>query len=334
MKSITPMVLLLALMMLMPWASMAQARSGKITGGSTYAIPQWFKESFLEFGSDVQEAKGQGKHVMVFLHLDQCPYCAMTIRENFLSGETREFTERNFDAIAINIRGDLEVKWIDGETYTEQALKAVATPTIVFLDQDGEKALQLTGYRDPRALRLALDYVQSRQYLQQPFASYVAGRKRPDVYRFRDHELFTNATYFKDYDKPLAILFEESSCSDCDRFHETTLSRTDVKEEMGKYLFVRLDAGSTRPVIDPAGKRTSPAEWVEMLGLSYRPALALFNEGRLIYRIDGRLFHFHLREALNYVSGRNYGKYDSLSGYRAAYRAKLLEEGKDIDFDE
>jgi thioredoxin-related protein len=43
------------------------------------------------------------------------------------------------------------------------------TPTLVFLDPDGRNVLQLAGYREPRALRAALDYVQSQGYRSGPF---------------------------------------------------------------------------------------------------------------------------------------------------------------------
>jgi len=70
------------------------------------------------------------------------------------------------------VRGSLEVKWVNGATYTERGLAGHlgvrGTPTLVFLDQDARNVLQLSGYRDPRALRAALDYVQSKRYRNGP----------------------------------------------------------------------------------------------------------------------------------------------------------------------
>ena len=71
------------------------------------------------------------------------------------------------------MRGSLETKWVNGETYTERGLTVHlgvrGTPTLVFLDQDARNVLQLAGYRDPRALRAALDYVQGQRYRSGPF---------------------------------------------------------------------------------------------------------------------------------------------------------------------
>ena len=147
---------------------------GKLTGGEIYSLPKWFKQSFLDFPEDVAEAGKDGKHVMVFLHLDECPYCARMLKESFVSGDNRAFMEKHFDVIAVNVRGGTEVIWTDGAKYTERTLtrhlRGFGTPTIVFLDLQGKVVLQLTGYRDPRTLRAALEYVQSRSYHDQRFA--------------------------------------------------------------------------------------------------------------------------------------------------------------------
>jgi thioredoxin-related protein len=230
------------------------------------------------------------------------------------------------------------VLWIDGATYSERALagklKVFATPTIVFLDLDGNKVLQLTGYRDPRALRDALEYVQSKSYRSQPFTAYLAARDKPAIYTLRNHPQFATTTNFKGYQKPLAILFEDRQCAECARFHDKTLSHPDVFAEMKNYRFVRLDTGSSQLIVAPEGKTMTAAQWANALDLSYRPAVVLFNEGREIFRVDGRLYHFNFKETLRYVSGGYYKRYDSYSSYNAARRDELLKQGIDINYAE
>jgi len=160
----------------------AQTGAGKLKGGVAYTLPEWFKPSFLDFRQDVAEARQRGRHVMIFLHLDDCPYCARLLKENFVSGDNHDFMREHFDVIAVNVRGSLEARWIDGATYTEKGLaghlKIRGTPTIVFLGQDGKKVLQINGYRDPRALRAALDHVQGTRYLSRPFADEAGEQTR------------------------------------------------------------------------------------------------------------------------------------------------------------
>ncbi len=316
----------------------ADTPRGKLMGGVAHAMPGWFKTSFLNFPEDVKEAGAAGKHVLVFLRLEECPYCARMLEENFRQGPTKEFIQKNFDVIAVDIRGGGETVWVDGKEYTETALagqlKVVATPTIVLLGMDGKPVLQLTGYRDPPALRRALDFVQSQSYRKMTFAEYLSKQDKQTVYKFRDHPQFAKPTNFKGYQKPLAILFEDQNCGECARFHEKTLNHPDVLAEMKPFLFVRLDADSNEPIVDLAGNSTTPAKWSKALGLTYRPAVALFNEGELRNLIDNRLFHYHFKERLRYVSGRHYEIYLTTPGYNAMRREELLKQGINIDYSE
>jgi len=316
----------------------AQTARGKMSGGIAYSLPQWFKPSFLNFQDDVAEARKRGRHVMVFLHLDDCPYCARMLQENFAGGDNRAFMQKHFDVIAVNIRGSLDVVWTDGARHTERTLstflKVFATPTIVFLGPDGKTVLRLGGYRGPGAFRDALDFVQARRYASETFHSFFEKRRKPAVYALRSHPQFANVKDFKGYREPLAILWEDRRCADCARFHDKTLSRPEVIAEMKQLLFVRLDAGSTQPIVDLHGKPTTPAQWARDLGLTYRPGLVLFDEGREVFRVDGRLYHFHFKETLRYVSGGHYKRYGTLSKYNAARREALLKQGVDIDYSE
>jgi len=316
----------------------AQAPRGQMKGGIAYTLPSWFKSSFLNFPEDVEEARQQGKHVLVFLHIDECPYCARVLAENFTTGESRDFIRKHFDVVPVNIRSSVEAVWMDGKTYSERALaehiKVRGTPTIALLDQDGNVALKVTGYRDPGTLRRALEYVQTKSYAKQSFSDYLAAQARPAVYQFRSHSQFVDRTDFKDFRQPLAIIFEDRQCADCGNFHEKTLNHPDVLAEMKQFTVVRLDAESSEPIIDLNGDSTTPARWAKALGLTYRPAVVLFNEGHRIVGIESRLYHFHFKETLRYVSGGYYRQYDSVSKYNAARRAELLGKGIDINYSE
>jgi len=316
----------------------AETPRGKLTGGIAHSMPAWFKTSFMNFPDDVEEAKAAGKHVLVFLRLEECPYCARMLKENFEQGPAKEYIQKNFDVIAVNIRGGAETVWVDGNPYTETGLgshlKVYATPTIVLLGETGKPALQLTGYRDPRALRQALEFVRSKSYTKQTFADYLSKQPKQAIYKFQDHPLFSKQTDFKGYQKPLAILFEDHQCGECARFHEKTLNHPDVMQEMKKFLFVRLDADSSELIVDIDGNSKTPAQWMKDLGLTYRPSVALFNEGRVINLVDGRLHHFHFKERLRYVSGGFYEIYLTTGGYNAMRRDELLKQGIDINYGE
>lgn len=331
------LLLVFAVMVSSPPVAVAdEAPRGRLTGGVKYDLPGWFKKSFLVLNEDVQEAREQGRHVMLFMHLAECPYCARLLDENFRSGDTKKFAEKNFDVIGINIRGGNTVEWFDGKSYSEtelaRKLKVIATPTLVFFDAGGKTVLQLNGYRKPSALRQALDYVHGKHYQSQSLANYVEQQDKNAVYRFRPDPRFFDMTDFRGYSKPLAVIFEDKDCADCDEFHARVLNHAAVQPELAKFRVVRLDAYSTSPIIDIEGRKTTPREWAQRLNVIYRPGVVFFNEGKERMRMDGMQYHYHFREISRYVSGRHYREHATFSSYNAARREELLQQGVVIDY--
>lgn len=328
-------VMLLGALVAAP-APAAQTSPGALKGGREYELPPWFKQSFLALRDDAKEAGAQGRHAMLFMHLKECPYCARLLDENFRTGATQKIIQQHFDVIAIDIRGDQTVEWLDGNSYTEQevaqTLRVVATPTVIFLDADGKMVLKLNGYRRPESFRQALDYVRGRHYKTQTLASFLEARNHKPMYRFRAHPRFAAMTDFTNFRKPLAVMFEDKHCADCDEFHAKTLNHPEVQPELAAFTVVRLDAYSTQPIVDIDGNKTTPKHWAQRLNLSYRPGIVLFNEGREQARMDGMLYRFHFKEMLRYVSGKYYEQYPSRSAYNAARRQELLKQGVLIDY--
>jgi len=337
MRISTALLLVFAVMVSSPHAAVGdEAPRGRLTGGVKYDLPGWFKKSFLVLSEDAEEAGQKGRHVLLFMHLAECPYCARLLDENFRSGDTKVFTEKNFDVIGIDIRGGNSVEWFDGNTYTEselaRKLKTVATPTMVFIDAKGNTVLQINGYRKPATLRQVLEYVQGRHYQTQSLASYVEKQNKVAVYRFREDPRFSPMTDFKGYAQPLAVIFEDKDCADCEEFHAKVLSHAEVQPELAKFKVVRLDAYSTSPIINIEGRKTTPKEWAQRLNVIYRPGVVLFNEGKQRMRMDGMQYHYHFKELLRYVSGRYYRDYATFPSYNAARREELLSRGAVIDY--
>jgi len=104
--------------------------------------------------------------------------------------------------------------------------------------------------------------------------------------------------------------------------------------ELKAFRLVRLDAYADTPIIDLAGKRTTPRAWAAALGLTHRPGVVLFNEGREAARVEGRFYHFHFKEMLRFVSGRHYQRYDRFGAYLQDRQSELINQGINIDFAE
>ncbi|MCB1761219.1 MAG: thioredoxin fold domain-containing protein [Gammaproteobacteria bacterium] len=334
----TPVItLLLALLFSLSAPLGAENARGKVTGGQQFEHPGWFKESFLDIAEDVSDASSAGKHVMLFMHLNNCPYCFRMVEENFKGGERTEYIKANFDVIQLNIKGDREIAFNAELSVPEKELakhlKVRYTPTVIFLNHENKSVLRLNGYRSPQDFGQALDYVKEKAYLQSSLAEFVEARAAKPRYRFRDHpQLQTLSDLQAVAGEPLAILFEDASCDRCDELHDGHLQRDSVREVLKRFTFVRLDARSDDEIIDPEGNRTTPRAFAERLGLSYRPGIVLYDKGREVSRIDGMLYSYHFEETLRYVGERHYEKYPkSFYDYLGVRTEQLLSAGKNVD---
>lgn len=317
--------------LLSAWA----AEPGRLTGGTQYEIPAWFKASFLDLADDAAEAAEADKHVMLFMHLDECPYCEAVLRESIVESDYSPWLQQRFDAIAINIRGAREVAFNEELTVTEKELARLLevrqTPAVIFLDGSNRQVMRVDGYRTPLEFKRVLDYVDDKAYLQMDLASYVAKTAAGPHYAFRPHPTFSATDDLAAGERPLLVLFEDRWCGGCDLLHDTLLADPEVTELLGLFTVVRLDAESETPLIDPSGRHTTARAWVRELGLDARPAMLLFADGRERVRIAGVLRHFHFTTALRYVGERHERDYATLRDYGQARRQKLLDAGIDVD---
>lgn len=326
-------------MLLSPLHAADGARQGVVLGGQVSEHPAWFKESFLDIAEDAAEAADADKHVMLFLHLNGCPYCYKMVEENIKRAPYTDFIRAHFDIIALNIRGDREVALSAETSLTEkelaQRLKVTYTPTVLFLNGENKTVARINGYRSVGDFKQVLDYVNEKAYLNTSLASYINERKQGG-YVFRDHPQLKETDNLQAFaQRPLAVLFEDRGCADCDQLHDGHLSDPEVNEILGDFTFVRLDALSAEPLIDVQGNSTTPRDYAEALDLTYRPGIVLFDEGREIGRIQGMLYSYHFREMLRYVGERHYREYpDSFYDYLDVRTAEILASGKDVNLGE
>jgi thioredoxin-related protein len=315
---------------------LAATAPGKVVGGKMSEHPNWFKESFLDIAEDVGEAAESDRHVILFMHLNGCPYCFKMTEENFKNAPYTDFIQENFDVIAINIKGDREVALNEETSLTEKdlatRLKVMYTPTIVFLDQQNKTVARVNGYRSVPDFKHVLDYVQEKAYLKSSLSGYMDARKTA-VYSFRDHPQLEPVSDLKSVtEKPLAIIFEDKGCLDCDALHDGHLKRPEVREVLKNYTFVRLDALSEEPIVDVEGNQTTPKAYAEKLGLVYRPSIVLFDKGEEVMRINSNLYTYHFEEILRYVGERHYEQYpESFYDYLDVRTAEITASGRDVD---
>jgi thioredoxin-related protein len=324
-----------ALLLMVNISNSSEVKKGKVVGGVAYEMPSWFKESFLDIQEDVVEAKEEGKRIMLYFHLNNCPYCKAVLDENFYQGANKKTIQKNFSVIGVNIRGDRQISLNKNEEISERdlarKLKVLYTPTVLIMDKNGKLIFRMNGYRDPVAFANILDYVVTDSYKKTTLVDFVKNKGQKKLYKLASHPAFKTKYNLKGYKKPVAIMFEDKDCSGCDNFHKTILSDKKVTKEMNELLFIRLDAYSDKKIVWFDGTKKSPYEIVKKFKLDYRPGVLLFDEAEEKMRIDGKLYTYHFKEALRYISGGFYKKYDRYHAYVRVRSKELTDKGEVID---
>jgi thioredoxin-related protein len=319
----------------------AAGEKGKYSGAERAEHPAWFKESFLDFEEDVQEAASRNKRVMLYFHQDGCPYCSKLVTDNFSQQDIVETMQASLESIAVNMWGDREVVTIDGTPYTEKTLAAALrvnyTPTLIFLDEQGKVALRLNGYYPPDEFRLALEYVAGHQETETGFPDYVAERAGAAAGKLNAEPFFLPPPYALarnavPADRPLAVFFEQAPCENCDILHKKILVDPATRKLVEQFENVQLDMRADTPVLTPDGNRTTASDWARELGIGYAPSIVFFDkQGREVMRIDAFLKTFHVQSVFDYVLQEAYLEEPSFQRFISARAERLTEEGIDVD---
>jgi len=309
---------------------------------SPYAIdiPRWFTHSFLDFREDIVEAKRDKRRLMVYFGQDGCPYCTALMKNNFSQQRIVEKARKNFVAIALNIFGDRETKWLDGSTMTEKELarklRVQFTPTILFFDETGAIVARLDGYYPPNKFEAVLDYVAEHRERKTSLGAWLARNARDSASpKLADEAFFAQPPYDlrrRAGGKPLAVLFETPYCAPCDELHRDGFKRPQVQALLERFDVARFALGAATPIITPFARATTARDWADELGVTYTPALVFFaDDGREVFRIDAYLRPFHLASSLEYVASGAYRDEPSFQRFIQARAERLRAQGSNVD---
>jgi len=316
------------------------AASGQEPSPHAIDIPKWFTDSFLDFREDIVEAKRDKRRLMVYFGQDGCPYCTALMKNNFSQQRIVEKARKNFVAIALNIFGDRETKWLDGSTMTEKELarklRVQFTPTILFFDETGAIVARLDGYYPPNKFEAVLDYVAEHRERKTSLGAWLARNARDSASpKLADEAFFAQPPYDlrrRAGGKPLAVLFETPYCAPCDELHRDGFKRPQVQALLERFDVARFALGAATPIITPFARATTARDWADELGVTYTPALVFFaDDGREVFRIDAYLRPFHLASSLEYVASGAYRDEPSFQRFIQARTERLRAQGKGVD---
>ena len=317
-------------------------KQGEFLGAMPTEYPDWFKDSFLEFADDIEEATEEGKRLAIVFHQDGCPYCNLLVERNLAQHDIERLMKEKFDVVAINMWGARELVSVGGKTYTERdfsaALRVQYTPTILFFNEQGKLALRLNGYLNPPEFKRALNYVAEKQETKMSYANYVASNRVATANTELNKQPFfeESSLDFKlpetGYDKPLAVFFEQTNCPNCDYLHKQALNDTDTLDVVKQFKNVQLDMWSDTMITTPEGDKISAKDWANKLSVNYAPSIVLFDkQGKEVIRSEAMFKAFHTQSVFDYVLSEAYKDEPSFQKYISHRADAIRETGKTVD---
>lgn len=332
------------LLLLMAWAPMLFAAGDALEEGLVnpgyVQKPAWFKESFLDLREDLAEATQAGKGLMLYFYQDGCPYCERLINVNFAQHQISEKTRSKFDVIAINMWGDREVTDLKGRQVSEKefsvGFKVQFTPTLLFLDEQGDITLRVNGYYPPHKFSAALDYASGGRQPGETFSHYFARlNPTPASGTLHIEPAFLQPPYklaIKGAKKPLLVLFEQKECPACDEMHNEAFNRPESRPLLSRFDVAVVDIWSDEKLQTPSGEQISAKEWARRLKILHAPSMVFFNTtGNEVFRTEAYLRPFHIQSALEYVSSGAYREQKEFQRYVQSRADEMREKGIEVD---
>ena len=317
-------------------SSALAAQADTPTHPESFGIPDWFKASFLDLSEDNREAQDNGKHLLVLFTQDFCPYCKALIDKNLTQKTIRDKLDKDFDIVHLNMWGDREVYDIKGAPTTEKeiakTLQVQFTPTIIFFDLDGEPALRTNGYISSSDMLASLEFVATEAYRNSSILEFLKDKQRPSAQKSLNKQGFIHRSFDRyKTGAPVALVFEQTDCLDCDQLHECVLSKSSFNKHADPFYTVQLDLWSMKPITLPSGRVVPVNRLAQELEISYTPTIVLldpnFNE---VIRAEAQLRSFHVESLFEYVSEGAYSDEPEFQRFIDARAARHRSQGKTV----
>ena len=140
----------------------------------------FFTQTFGDLPEELEEARQTGKlGIFLFFEQEGCDFCARMIQSVLNQRQVQEWYSEHFVNIAVDIRGDVELRDVDGITLPSKVFaehrKVKFTPVMSFLDLNGVEVFRKSGMvADPEKFLLMGSYIAEQRYTDTPFRDYLA----------------------------------------------------------------------------------------------------------------------------------------------------------------
>ena len=110
--------------------------------------PDWLRDTFKDLQEDYEEARAEGKRLLVLVEQRGCIYCREMHEKTFTDPRVQAMLEEVYFPVQVNLHGDIEIVDLDGDALTEKSAArkwgVLFTPTMILLPLEVEADRSLT----------------------------------------------------------------------------------------------------------------------------------------------------------------------------------------------
>ena len=135
---------------------------------------------FVGFDAGLAAAKSSGKPIFLYFGRYGCAWCALTNKKTFSDAALKKLYTENYELVYVDAESGKRLTLPSGERITEAELgarlQAFATPLFVYLTPQGEKIMQIPGFKTVQDFRDYDRYVRGGHYKQITLPEFLGGK--------------------------------------------------------------------------------------------------------------------------------------------------------------
>lgn len=135
---------------------------------------------FVSFDAGIKAASASNKPIFLYFGRYGCAWCERTNKKTFSNAALKKLYLDNYELVYVDAESGKRLTLPSGERITEAELgvrlQAFATPLFVYLTPQGDKIMQIPGFKTVQDFRDYDRYVRGGHYKQQTLLDFLGGK--------------------------------------------------------------------------------------------------------------------------------------------------------------
>ncbi|MFO7541493.1 MAG: thioredoxin family protein [Thiobacillus sp.] len=135
---------------------------------------------FVSFDAGLKASRASGKPIFLYFGRYGCAWCDHTNKKTFSDLSLKALYRDNYELVYVDAESGKRLTLPSGERITEAELgvrlQAFATPLFVYLTPQGDKILQIPGFKTVQDFRDFDRYVRGGHYKQKSLLEFLGGK--------------------------------------------------------------------------------------------------------------------------------------------------------------